>query len=125
MKADSSLILWLLEESGVTKYGISKATGIHITTLTNLTDGTSHIVNLSFKNAAALTEYAEKIKGEKAMRTLEMNYDNNPASWWEIWNTSAKTLKEAWREMDEQPTELGWIRFQDGDGVTMRANNEE
>jgi len=61
MKADSELIKWLLEESEITKYRISKATGIHQTTLTKLENGIALIENLTFKNAAALTEYAEKI----------------------------------------------------------------
>ena len=62
MKADLSLIKWILNDSGLSRYQISKETGIHITTLTNLVEGKSLIENLSFKNAAALTEYAEKIK---------------------------------------------------------------
>lgn len=62
---------------------------------------------------------------KNTMRTLEMNYDDNNASWWEIWETEATTLKEAWEEMDEQPTETGTIRFQDGDGLTMRVNNDQ
>jgi hypothetical protein len=69
MKADSTLITWLLEESGSTKYSVSKATGIHQTTLANLEDGTSLIENLSFKNAAALTDYAElKMEEEGKMK---------------------------------------------------------
>ena len=73
-----------------------------------------------------ITECINKtIEEEKGMRTLEIRYDNNDASWWDIWNTNAKTLEEAWKEMDERPTETGTIRFQDGDGVTMRVNNEE
>ena len=61
MIANSELIKWLLEESGVTKYRISKATGIHQTTLTKLETGIALIENLSFKNAIVLTKYAEKI----------------------------------------------------------------
>ena len=189
MKANSELIRWLLDQvsqENITKYQISKITGVHQTTLTNLENGTSLIENLSFRAASSLTEYAEKIEEEKKMekmykewretlqelmdegnpgstdcgevqvrkdfsdyagldheitfeemleleenykpenkmRTLEMNYDNNPASWWDIWNTKAKTLKEAWEEMDERPTELGTIRFE-GENETMRVNNEE
>ena len=72
MNADLNLINWLMQESGLSKYSISKATGIHQTTLANLEDGTSLIENLSFKNAAALTEYAElKIKEENKMKTWE------------------------------------------------------
>lgn len=74
MKADKNLIEWLLNEADVTKYQVSKYTGIHITTLTNLSDGKSLIENLSFKNAAALTEYAEKIQDEmRGLNTLWYN----------------------------------------------------
>ena len=62
MKADSLTIKWLINDSGISRYQISKETGIHITTLTNLVEGKSRIENLSFKNAASLTEYVEKIK---------------------------------------------------------------
>lgn len=67
MRADSELIKWLLEESEITKYRISKATGIHQTTLTKLENGIALIENLSFKNAIVLTKYAEMIKEEKKM----------------------------------------------------------
>lgn len=70
MKADLSLIKWLVCNSWTSRYRISKHTGIHITTLTNLAEGKSLIENLSFKNAAALTEYAEKIiKEDESMNT--------------------------------------------------------
>jgi hypothetical protein len=64
MKADSELIQWLLEQQ-ITRYQISKSTGIHISTLSNLSDGKSLIENLSFKNAAALTDFAISIRNEK------------------------------------------------------------
>lgn len=84
MKADSTLIEWLLHASDVSKYSISKSTSIHITTLTNVETGTSLIENLSFKNAAALTEYAEKIMKEEGI----MN----------IWKRNGYTVEE--REFD-------------------------
>ena len=69
MKAELLKIKWILNDSGLSRYQISKETGIHITTLTNLVEGKSLIENLSFKNAAALTEYAEKALKEN----LNMN----------------------------------------------------
>ena len=70
MKADYLLVKWILNDSGLSRYQISKETGIHITTLTNLVEGKSLIENLSFKNAAALTSFAEKaIKENLRMNT--------------------------------------------------------
>lgn len=70
MKADSELIRWLLDQVNrekITKYQISKITGVHQTTLTNLENGTSLIENLSFRAASSLTEYTEKIEEERKM----------------------------------------------------------
>lgn len=69
MKADLLSIKWILNDSGLSRYQISKETGIHITTLSNLVEGKSLIENLSFKNAAALTSFAEKALKEN----LKMN----------------------------------------------------
>lgn len=69
MKAEYLLVKWILNDSGLSRYQISKETGIHITTLTNLVEGKSLIENLSFKNAAALTSFAEKALKEN----LKMN----------------------------------------------------
>ena len=69
MKADLLSIRWILNDSGLSRYQISKATGIHQTTLANLVEGKSLIENLSFKNAAALTSFAEKALKEN----LKMN----------------------------------------------------
>ena len=69
MKADYLLVKWILNDSGLSRYQISKATGIHQTTLANLVEGKSLIENLSFKNAAALTSFAEKALKEN----LRMN----------------------------------------------------
>lgn len=64
MRAESSLIEWLLEQP-ITKYHISKATGIHQTTLANIEDGKTSLEKLSFKTAAILTEYAERYMKEE------------------------------------------------------------
>ena len=53
----------------------------------------------------------EKIKENKTMKnTLEMQYEQN-GEWFEIWNTEQTDLELAWKEMDDQPTEGGTIRF--------------
>lgn len=67
MKADSELIQWLLDQH-ISRYQISKNTGVTEMTLSRLTNEASKIENLPLKTAAALTEYAERIiKEEKAM----------------------------------------------------------
>ena len=47
------------------------------------------------------------------MKTLQMQYEQN-GEWFEIWNTEQTELQAAWDEIDEQPTESGHIRFEDG-----------
>lgn len=69
MKADSITIKWLINDSGISRYEISKATGVTEMTLSRLTNGVSKIENLPLKTAAALTEYAEKALNEN----LKMN----------------------------------------------------
>jgi len=64
MYAELLKIKWILNDSGLSRYQIHKATGIHQTTLANLVEGKSLIENLSFKNAAALTSFAEKAMKE-------------------------------------------------------------
>ena len=65
MKADITLINWLLNESGVSMYAVSKATGIAQTTLSDLSTGKTSIERMSLGHAMTLTEYAEKIKHKK------------------------------------------------------------
>jgi hypothetical protein len=136
MKADKNLIEWLLNESDLSKYAISKATGIHITTLTNLSDGKSLIENLSFKNAAALTEYAEKIKkGREEMRTWErdtyyideeaFDYDLHKFSVYtddgefiaEIYPNSIPEMEAIIDDLDNGADVDGW---EDGQGNTIK-----
>ena len=64
MYAELLKIKWVLNDSGLSRYQISKETGIHQTTLANLVEGKALIENLSFKNAAALTSFAEKAMKE-------------------------------------------------------------
>ena len=70
MKAESTLISWLLEGSKVSRYRISEDTGITEMTLSRLANGVSKMENITFGTAAALTEYAEeKMKEEGIMKT--------------------------------------------------------
>lgn len=63
-RADSQLISWLLHESGVSRYKISKDTGITESTLSRLVHGQTHIKNMQFGYAVHLTEYARNLKSE-------------------------------------------------------------
>lgn len=65
LHADEDLINWLFDESGISVYKISKKTGISKQTLYNLVNGYSKIENITFGNAATLTEYAETIKNNE------------------------------------------------------------
>lgn len=60
MKADSALIEWLIHESGISRYAISKATGIGQATLSDLATGKTSIPKMTLGNAIKLTEYASK-----------------------------------------------------------------
>lgn len=62
MKADETKILWLLDNT--TQYRISKETGISQGNLSNLVHGRIQLGNLTFKNASAMTELAEKMQKE-------------------------------------------------------------
>ena len=44
------------------------------------------------------------------MNTLLMKFEQNGESF-PIWNTNQTNLESAWNEMDEQPSEGGWIMF--------------
>jgi len=65
MKADLNLINWLLNESGVSMYAVSKATGIAQTTLSDLRTGKTSIERITLGHAMKLTEYAIEIKHKK------------------------------------------------------------
>lgn len=46
------------------------------------------------------------------MRKLQMQYEFS-GEWFDIWETEQEFLYDAWDEMDVQPCESGWIRFND------------
>lgn len=69
MYAELLKIKWLINDSGISRYEISKATGVLEMTLSRLTNGVSKIENLPLKTAATLTSFAEKAMKEN----LKMN----------------------------------------------------
>ena len=74
MKADLNLINWLLNESGVSMYAVSKTTGIAQTTLSDLRTGKTSIERITLGHAMKLTEYAKlKMKEENRMKTWNRN----------------------------------------------------
>lgn len=136
MKAELLKIKWILNDSGLSRYQISKATGIHQTTLANLVEEKSLIENLSFKNAAALTEYAEKImKGREEMRTWEREnyyvaeeafdhdlhkfviYSNDDEVFGEIYPNSIEDMETVIDDLDNGADVDGW---EDGQGNTIK-----
>ena len=52
------------------------------------------------------------------MNTLLMKFEQNGESF-PIWNTNQTNLESAWNEMDEQPTEGGWIMFDEEDEILV------
>lgn len=65
-RADEQLIHWLLHESNVTRYRISKDTGITQSTLSRLYNGITNIERMRLGHAITLTMYAKQIKEELA-----------------------------------------------------------
>ena len=55
------------------------------------------------------------------MNTLLMKFEQNGESF-PIWNTNQTDLESAWNEMDEQPTEGGWITFNGGKDEFLVVN---
>jgi len=84
MKADSFMITWLLQESGITPHTIAKQLGINKQTIYNLANGDSKMENITFGTAAALTDLAEKKMKEDGIM--------------KIWSRNGYTVEE--REFD-------------------------
>ena len=55
------------------------------------------------------------------MRQLQMQYEFN-GEWFDIWETEQEFLYDAWDEMDVQPRESGWIRFNDNTKECLVVN---
>lgn len=63
--ADSKLIRWLLDESGVTKYQIEKDVGISQSTLSRLARGEIKLDSIRYGSARQLTDYARRVKTDQ------------------------------------------------------------
>ena len=80
-EADSRLITWLLHDSGVTRYKISKDIGISESTLSRIANGETPMDAVRFGYASKLTDYARSIQpvwGEE--RVQETREDSLPTS---------------------------------------------
>ena len=55
------------------------------------------------------------------MRKLQMQYEFN-GEWFDIWETEQEFLSDAWDEIDVQPYESGWIRFEDSPEECLVVN---
>ncbi|MEK4529805.1 hypothetical protein NST38_30845 [Paenibacillus sp. FSL H8-0104] len=63
--ADSQLIDWLLNQSGVSCYQISKKSKIGESTLSRISNGETSMHSIRFGTAIKLTEYARRIQDER------------------------------------------------------------
>lgn len=66
MNADSALIRWLLEDSGVSRYKISKDLGMSESMLSRLARDEISINSIRFGYAKDLTTYARRVQAEQA-----------------------------------------------------------
>lgn len=64
--ADSTLIMWLLTDSGVSRYRIAKDIGISEATISRIVRGETTIASIRFGSAQKLTAYAEAIQQKLA-----------------------------------------------------------
>lgn len=71
VRADSELIRWLLHDSGISRYQISKEVGITEATLSRITHGETPMDRVSFGYAHKLTEYARKVKQEQVKQSKQ------------------------------------------------------
>lgn len=62
-QADERYIQWLLHESGISCYQISKDTGISESTLSRIKSGKTPMASIQFGYASLLTDYAKRLKG--------------------------------------------------------------
>lgn len=69
-KADSNLVYWLLHDSGLSKYKISKDVGISEPTLSRIVNGKTPLKEVKFGFAHKLTEYALKVKELEEPNTI-------------------------------------------------------
>jgi predicted transcriptional regulator len=69
--ADSRLIKWLLNESGVSRYRISKDVGISESALSRIAKGETPMDAVRFGNASKLTDYARSVAPSSIISSIE------------------------------------------------------
>lgn len=74
MKADLNVIEWLIKRSGISRYSISKATGIGQATLSDLATGKTSLDKMTLGNAIKLTEYASKYNDMERSKHMDSKY---------------------------------------------------
>lgn len=74
--ADSRLIEWLFHESEISRYKISKDTGISESTLSRIASGYTQMEAVKFGLAHKLTEYARSVQS-KALRAEKDKEEGN------------------------------------------------
>lgn len=102
LQASEALIRKLLFESDITRYRISKETGIPQNTLSDLVNGKTDIKKMRLDNAAKLTEYAIKIEeDEKNMESKrnEMLVVMDNAKW-DVGHIDVKRAIEKAQDME-------------------------
>lgn len=62
--ADSRLINWLLYESGISRYAISRDVDISESTLSRIVNGSTSIEHMRFGYAHKLTAYAKELQAD-------------------------------------------------------------
>lgn len=65
MKESKEAVEWLLKESGVTTYKISKETGIGLSALYRYTQGKAEVGNMTLDNAIKLHDFAKTVDPSK------------------------------------------------------------
>lgn len=65
-EADSKLIEWLLHESGVSRYRISKDVGITESTLSRIANKETPMDAVRFGYARRLTDYARSVQSQRS-----------------------------------------------------------
>ncbi|MED4128492.1 hypothetical protein [Shouchella miscanthi] len=71
--ADSHLIEWLLHESNITRYKISKDVNIAESTLSRIASGETPMDAMRFGYARKLTEYARSIQEQQGLALYDKN----------------------------------------------------
>lgn len=67
VQADSRLINWLLHDSKLSRYHISKEIGISESTLSRIANGDTPLVAVRFGNAQLLTDFARQVQKKRRL----------------------------------------------------------